>query len=233
MTLDYSKHKSILLQILKDIYTDTTLSPNLGFKGGTAAALFYGLERNSVDLDFDLLDETKESEVFEGIKKIVTSYGIVESQLKRFNLLSVLSYTAGAQKIKVEVNRRNFGSKYEVKILLGISMNVMTKEDMFANKLMAMYERIGKTSRDIFDVYFFYKNGWEINKALVEQRAKLPYAQVLENCIELLDKMQNRHILDGLGELLSGPQKDWARDKLKSETIFLLKVALDNEKTYS
>lgn len=148
MTLDYSKHKSILLQILKDIYTDTTLSPNLGFKGGTAAALFYGLERNSVDLDFDLLDETKESEVFEGIQKIVTSYGTVQSQVKRFNLLNVLSYTAGAQKIKVEVNRRNFGSKYEVKMLLGISMNVMTKEDMFANKLMAMYERIGKTSRD-------------------------------------------------------------------------------------
>lgn len=233
MTLDYSKHKSILLQILKDIYTDTKLSPNLGFKGGTAAALFYGLERNSVDLDFDLLNETKESEVFNGIQKIVASYGTVESKLKGFNLINVLSYTPGAPKIKIEVNRRNFGSKYEVKILLGISMNVMTKEDMFANKLMAMSERVGKTSWDIFDVYFFYKNGWKINKKLVEQRAKLPFSQVLENCIELLDKMNNRHILDGLGELLSGPQKDWARDKLKNETIFLLKVALDSEKTHS
>ena len=57
MTLDYSKHKSILLQILKDIYSDTSIAPYLGFKGGTAALLFYDLPRNSVDLDFDLLDE--------------------------------------------------------------------------------------------------------------------------------------------------------------------------------
>lgn len=41
MTLDYSKHKSILLQILKDIYQDSLLANNLGFKGGTAALLFY------------------------------------------------------------------------------------------------------------------------------------------------------------------------------------------------
>lgn len=231
MTLDYSKHKSILLQILKDIYTDTALSPYLGFKGGTAALLFYGLERNSVDLDFDLLDDTKETEVFDGIQKIIAAYGKVElSRVKRFNLLNVLSYAPGAQKIKVEVNRRNFGSKYEVKTLLGISMNVMTKEDMLANKLMAMYERVGKTSRDVFDVYFFYKQGWDIDKALVERRAGMPFSQVLEKCIELLEKVENRHIIDGLGELLTEPQKDWARIKLRSETIFLLKVALGNEK---
>jgi hypothetical protein len=46
MTLDYSKHKSILLQILKDIYSNTSIAPYLGFKGGTAALLFYGLDRN-------------------------------------------------------------------------------------------------------------------------------------------------------------------------------------------
>jgi len=231
MTLDYSKHKSILLQILKDIYTDTALSPYLGFKGGTAALLFYGLERNSVDLDFDLLDETKETEVFDGIQKIIAAYGNVELfRVKRLNLLNVLSYAPGAQKIKVEVNRRNFGSRYEVKTLLGISMNVMAKQDMFANKLMAMYERVGKTSRYVFDVCFFYKQGWDINKELVERRANMPFGQVLEQCINLLEKMDNRHILDGLGELLTESQKNWARNKLKSETIFLLKVALGNEK---
>lgn len=46
MTLDYSKHKAILLQILKDIYSDTSIAPHLGFKGGTAALLFYDLNRN-------------------------------------------------------------------------------------------------------------------------------------------------------------------------------------------
>jgi len=231
MTLDYAKHKNIMLKILKDIYSDTLLSPYLGFKGGTAALLFYDLNRNSVDLDFDLLDIEKEQEVFERLQKITASYGIItESKIKRFNLLNVISYTHGAQKIKVEVNRRQFGSKYEMRTLLGISMLVMAKEDMFAHKLMAMYERIGKTSRDVFDVYFFYKNNWEINKKIVEERSSMSFKNTLIKCIEKLEKLDNKHILNGLGELLSESQKDWVRAKLKEETIFLLKLALSNEK---
>jgi len=231
MTLDYSKHKNILLQILKDIFSDTSLAPYLGFKGGTAAFMFYGLNRNSVDIDFDLLDESKEEEVFEKIQKIAENYGkIVDARIKRFNLITIISYDQKSQNIKIEVNRRDFGSKYELKTFLGISMLVMVQEDVFANKLMAMYERIGKTSRDIYDVYFFAKNDWPINKKLVEERAKMPFKEVLIKCIELLEKTDNRHILDGLGEMLTESQKDWARAKLKSETIFLLKLALENEK---
>lgn len=65
MTLDISTHKTILFQILKDIYSDTTISPLLGFKGGTTALMFYELNRFSIDLDFDLLDESKEDYIFE------------------------------------------------------------------------------------------------------------------------------------------------------------------------
>lgn len=227
--MNYSKHKSILLQILKDIFSDTSLSPYLGFKGGTAAMMFYGLNRDSVDIDLDLLDKSKEQEVFEKIKKIASNYGkIIDSRIKRFNLITIISYDLKSQNIKIEVNRRDFGSKYELKTLLGISMQVMVKEDMFANKLMAMYERIGKTSRDIYDVYFFSKNNWPINKKLVEDRAKMSFKEVLIKCIELLENMNNNHILDGLGEILTLPQKDWARSKLRSETIFYLKLLLSN-----
>jgi predicted nucleotidyltransferase component of viral defense system len=52
--LDRNIHKTILLQILKDIYTSTSLGPVLGFKGGAAAYFFYGLGRFSAELDFDL-----------------------------------------------------------------------------------------------------------------------------------------------------------------------------------
>src|SRR3972149_9639949 len=139
MTLDIAVHKTILFQILKDIYSDTTISPFLGFKGGTAALMFYKLDRFSVDLDFDLLDENKEDEVFEKVVKIVSKYGILkESYKKRFNLFCLLSYEDKAQNIKVEINRRQFGSKYEMKTYLGVSMWVMVPEDMFAHKLMAM-----------------------------------------------------------------------------------------------
>lgn len=234
MTLDFPKHKNILLQILKDFFSDTSLSPYLGFKGGTAALMFYGLDRNSVDLDFDLLDESKEQEVFDKIQKIAANYGkIMDSRIKRFNLVTVIAHDLKSQNIKIEVNRRDFGSKYELKTLLGISMLVMVKEDMFANKLMAMYERIGKTSRDIYDVYFFAKNNWPINKKLVEDRAKLPFKEVVLKCIEQLEEMDARHLLDGLGEMLTEAQKDWARAKLRTETIFLLKAWLESEKLKS
>lgn len=224
MTLDYPKHKNILLQILKDIYSDASISSCLGFKGGTAALMFYGLDRDSVDIDFDLLDESKEQEVFEKIQKIAANYGkIVDSRIKRFNLVTIISYDLKSQNIKIEINRRDFGSRYELKNYLGISMLVMVKEDMFANKLMAMYERIGKTSRDVYDMYHFAKNVWPINKKLVEDRANMPLKEVLAKCVELLEKMDNRHILDGLGEMLAESQKDWARAKLKTDAIFMLK----------
>jgi predicted nucleotidyltransferase component of viral defense system len=231
MTLDYPKHKNILLQILKDIFSDTSIAPFLGFKGGTAALMFYGLDRNSVDIDLDLLDESKEQEVFDKIQKIAGSYGkIVDTKIKRFGLVTVIAYDKKSQNIKIEVNNRNFGSKYELKTILGISMLVMVKEDMFANKLMAMFERVGKTSRDVYDVYFFAHHDWPINKKIVESRSGISFAQTVEKCIELLEKMNDKKILDGLGEMLSVSQKDWARAKLKSDTIFLLRLALENEK---
>jgi len=234
MALSASVHKNILLQILVDIYSDNTMGPFLGFKGGTAAYLFYGLDRFSIDLDFDLLDETKEQYIFERIKKIIKKYGTIkEAEIKRFNLLFVLSYEQkekNAQNIKIEINRRDFGSKYDLKSYMGISMLVMNKEDMFANKLVAMYERLGKTNRDIFDVCFFAKNNWLINKEIVEKRASMPFKEFLQKLVSGLEAFNDHNILDGLGELITEKQKAWAKAKLKTETLFLLRLALENEK---
>ena len=229
MTVNYAKHKNILLQILKDIYSDTSISPHLGFKGGTAAHLFYGLDRDSFDLDFDLLDESKEQMVFDKIQKIAESYGkVINSRIKRFNLLNVISYDTKSQNIKIEVNRRDFGSRYEVKTLLGISMLIMVEEDMFAHKLMAMLERVGKTSRDIYDVWYFLKNNWPINKEIVKRRSGVSFKEALQKCVQEMEKMKDRNLLVGLGESLFDSQKDWVRAKLKSETIFLLKARLES-----
>ena len=182
-------------------------------------------------MDFDLLEETKEKEVFEKINQIISTYGkITESYIQNNNLKNVVSYEANTQQIKVEVNLRKFGSRYEMKTYLGISMLVMVQEDMFAHKLMAMIERVGKTSRDIFDVQYFAKNNWPINKKIVEERSGLSFKETLEKAIKQLEEMDNKHILDGLGELLSDSQKDSARAKLKSDTTFLLKIMHDNEK---
>lgn len=235
MTLDTAKHKSILIKILKEIYTDPTISPILGFKGGTAAALFYGLDRFSVDLDFDLLDVKKEDYLFERVKIILEKYGkLKQARKKRFNLFYILSYdnkNINAQNVKVEINRREFGSKYDVESYLGISMQVMVKEDMAAHKLCAMYKRIGKTNRDIFDVQFFLSHDWPINKKIIEDRMGMSYAEFLKKCIDAMEKFNDNNVLSGMGELLlTERQKAWVKTNLKNEMLFLLRLALENEK---
>jgi predicted nucleotidyltransferase component of viral defense system len=227
MILDIATLKTILFQILKDIYFDTSIAPFLGFNGGTAALMFYGLDRFSVDLDFDLLDETHEDHVFTRAIEIVRKYGVIkETHRKRYSLFILLSYEDKARKIKVEINRRQYGSSYEIKTYLGVSMQVMVVQDMFAHKLMAMYERIDKTSRDIYDVWFFLKNRVPINKNIVEERANMSFNQLVENCIGQLESLNNRRILTGLGDLLAPQQKDWARAKLLDETVALLQLLI-------
>lgn len=229
--LDRDKHKNILLQILKDIYTDISLGPLLGFKGGTAAYLFYNLGRFSADLDFDLLDETKEDYVFEKIEKIISEFGTIkEKRKKKHTLFFILSYSEEAQNIKIEINIRSFGSEYKLKNYLGISMLVMKKEDMFAHKLVAMTERSRTANRDIFDVWFFLKNNWDISKEIVEKRTEMKFKDYLKKCIKLVGDLPERGILSGMGELLDEKTKTWARENLKKDTLFLLKLKLENEK---
>ena len=226
--LNIAVHKDILLRILRDIYSDESMGPILGFKGGTAAYLFYGLERFSVDLDFDLLDADKEEYVFNRIKEIIREYGTIkDARAKRFNLFFLLSYDnkkEGAQNIKVEINRRGFDSRYELRSFMGIPMNVAVQEDMFACKLVAMYERLGRTNRDIYDVWFFGKNMWPINRKIVEKKSKMPYGEFLDEILKKLEKFNSKRILDGLGELLNEKQKDWVRKNLLKEVIFNIKL---------
>jgi len=227
MMLDAANHKTILIRILKDIYTDATIGPLLGFKGGTAVYLFYDLNRFSVDLDFDLLDASQEDYVFDRIKNILAEYGTIKDSFKkRYTLFFMVSYAENHQNIKVEINLRNFGSRYEVKSYLGISMKVMVKEDMAAHKMVAMTERTA--NRDIFDTYFFLKNNWPINEQIIEERTGLSMRQFLKKCIKELTSMSNVGILSGLGDLLDAKQKSWVKTKLLSETIFLLQLKLEN-----
>jgi predicted nucleotidyltransferase component of viral defense system len=218
-------------RIVEDIYRDITIAPQLGFKGGTAAYLFYGLPRFSVDLDFDLLEiENQELNqmVLDEIKKIIEKYGQArESRVKRFTIFSLLSYGRDDHNIKVEINTRNFfldiKNRYEFKESLGIPMLVAKPDYMFATKLAALTDRKKMAMRDVFDIHYFAKNNWDIDKeALLAQTGKNPKEQFL-NCVTAIEKIKDNQILQGLGELLDEKQKEWVRLSLRQETISLLK----------
>lgn len=228
MSLNPAIHKAILIRILKDFYSHPSIGPVLGFKGGTAAYLFYHLDRFSVDLDFDLLDSSKEEYVFLEIAKIIGKYGRIKiADRKRFSLIYILDYDQkekDAQNVKIEINLRNFGSRYERMIYLGIPMLVMVPEDMAANKIVALYERIGKTNRDLFDAHFFLSNNWTINQTLVEKRTNLPFKEFLESCCDVIEKMDAKGMLSGLGEVLDEKQKSWVKNHLKEDLLFQFRL---------
>ena len=218
-------------QILKDIYTDVSVSPLLGFNGGTCAYFFYKLPRFSVDLDFDLLEITDENKkiVFEKVVAILSKYGQIKDQhIKRFTVFVLLSYGDEDHNIKVEINIRklaeNMKNLYEMKEYLGISMFVAKKDYLFAGKLAALTLRTETAMRDIFDIHYFAKNRWNINIEVVKNLTGKSVKEYLPNCIAFIEKIKDSQMLHGLGELIeSEKQKDWIRNHLKADAVFMLK----------
>jgi hypothetical protein len=77
--------------------------------------------------------------------------------------------------------------------------------------------------RDVFDIHYFAQNNWDIDReALLGQNGKTIKEQCLD-CIAKIEKIKDNQILQGLGELLDEKQKIWVRERLRQETIFLLK----------
>ncbi|MDP3453018.1 MAG: nucleotidyl transferase AbiEii/AbiGii toxin family protein [Bacteroidales bacterium] len=223
-----NKHKFFLVQILKDIYSDIELANCLGFKGGTALMFFYDLPRFSVDLDFNLLDVKKEKEVYEKVRKILLRYGKIFDEAMKFNgPIMVLDYGVGERKLKVEISNRKWDNHYELKNLLGIHMKVMVAPDMFAHKLCALLDRREVTNRDIFDIWFFLQKQTPLNKKIIEVRTEMSLEGYIKKCIDQLESMSDRGMLNGLGELMDGGMKKFVRTKLRTETISLLKFYKD------
>lgn len=217
-------------QILKDIYADISIASLLGFKGGTCAYFFYALPRFSVDLDFDMLSssEKEQEKVFEEVVKILEKYGTVKDKhIKRFTIFALLSYGEADLNIKIEINTRqiieNIKDKYELKEYLGISMLVAKKEYLFAGKLSALTLRTTTAMRDIYDIYYFTKNSWEIDNEAIKSITGENTKKQLMNSLETIEAVKSNEILVGLGELVGEKEKEWIRSSLKNETIFMLK----------
>lgn len=222
---DQAKHKVILIEILKSIYGDPDLRTILGFKGGTAAMLFYDLPRLSVDLDFDLLNADKKDLAFERMKNILERHGVLrEAREKRFTLFFLISYEKGEHAIKIDVSKRKGAGRFELKSYLGIAVLLMRKEDMAAGKLSALLTRKKFAMRDVFDIWFFLKNKWQINEMVLTEKTGLSLVKALEQAIKKINDINKNQILQGLGELLDVKQKIWVREKLTEETMFYLRL---------
>ena len=229
--LNREKHQLIMGKILKDFYSDVSVSPLLGLKGGTCAYFFYSLPRFSVDLDFDFLLESKDNEkrVFEKVIGILGKYGNIKDQyIKRFTLFALLSYGDNEHNIKIEISTRelmgNIKEYYEIREHLGIPMFVAKKDYLFSSKLFALIYRKETAMRDIYDIHYFAKNNWDINKELIERKTGKSVKEYLEECVLFIEKRKDNQMLQGLGDLVGGEkEKEWIKKHLKADTIFMLK----------
>lgn len=228
---NWNLHKTVMVEILKDIYEAVLISPYLGFKGGTAAYLFYDLPRYSVDLDFDLLDEKKEKTVFSELEKTLSKHGeVLEKRIKHYTIFFLLSYGKGERNIKIEISRRGSAGKFSVKNYFGIPMKVMESDDMFACKLAALAGRKKTVARDFFDAHYFFSKHWEISDATVKKKTGRNVLEHMEKATKVVAEFDNSNILQGLGELLTTKQKDWAKNHLKKDLIFQLRNYADTLK---
>lgn len=229
--LNKEKHQLVMGQILRDIYSDTSISSLIGLKGGTCAYFFYGLTRFSIDLDFDLFstDESTQELVYERIGRMLGKYGEVkDNYIKRNTIFFLLSYGDTDHNVKIEVNVRilmpDIREHYEVKEYLGISMLAGKKDYLFASKLSALTSRRVLAMRDIYDIWFFAKNHWDINAEVVRARTGKTIKEHMADCIPVIEAVKDSEILRGLAELLSSEkEKAWIKTHLRNEVVFLLK----------
>ncbi len=143
--------------------------------------------------------------------------------MKFYGPIIVLDYGVGERKLKIEISNRQWNNHYERKNLLGINMQVMVAPDMFAHKLCALLDRGELTNRDIFDSWFFMQKQTPINREIVETRMEMSLANYIQKCIDHIESMSDRGILNGLGELMDEDMKKFVRTKLRTETISLLR----------
>ena len=234
--LDITIHKTHLTNILLDIYKNSSLGPMLGFKGGTAAMLFYNLPRFSIDLDFDTTamfqkDSAEIKTLTEKMSTLLAAKYTIKDQSTKYNTLFwLVSYGPGLTHIKVEISTRdNPYNHYTVTPFYGVTIKVLDYKDMIAHKLVAATQRESVAHRDLFDIHYFLNSQYAgvINYQIIKHRTG---KEPKEFYMFLLDYIHNIHpksILAGLGEVLTDAQKNWVTSKLIIELQGLIQRQID------
>ncbi len=214
--LNIEKHRQIMFLILNDIFKSGIF--NLAFKWWTLAYFLYWLDRFSTDLDFDLLENVN---IDDSLLQILKKYGKIKKKSK-----IILSYGDWEDNIKIDISRKIWiNNEYEIVNFFWNNMKVQTKSTLFTNKLVALVER--NTNRDIYDVWFFMKNNFDINDRLIYERTWKTRKELFLQILNKLNKLwTNYKILDWLGEVLDEEQKKYIKTHLLDELIWMINLNL-------
>lgn len=200
----------------------------IAFKGGTCAALFYGLPRFSFDLDFDILRPLEKRES-DSIKEVMTQHGrVLEAREKLYTLFYLFDYGKGYPNIKLEFNKRVWkNNRYQNQWFMGLPLVIPDESTLVTNKFVALTDRKAAVARDLFDVWYLLGQGFLINEELLNERTGKSRAEYCALVMKYIKKVFTRkNVLQGLGETLDDKQKAWARDHLIEETLLAIESLL-------
>lgn len=223
--MDKQRHKLYMAQILSLIFKDKDLCNVVGFKGGTALMFFHNLPRFSTDLDFNLLDVSKQDVVYNKVRQILLRFGTIDDEAKKlYGPILVLNYGKGERMLKVEISNRQYDNHYETKTLAGTDIRVLTVPDMFAHKLCAMGERL--SPRDVFDVWFFLQQMHaSVNENIIKERTGKTVAEYAAWCSQRVREASPKLLMQGLGEVIDDTRtKNFVKTRLIEETTQALEL---------
>ena len=236
ITLDISKHRIVMIQLLLDFYKDTLIAPFIGFKGGTAAMLFYNLPRFSVDLDFDFVHNNAKGSIdtallFDRISKLLhRKYQVTDECIKFNTLFWLVRYESNLSQVKIEISTRNcVHNQYHPVLFYGVTVHIMDAQDMIVYKMIAIMTRKQLANRDLFDLHYFLQSPYatSIHYSLLESITETSPKVYLTNLLQKIVKVRSSTLVNGLGEILDSSQKVWVKKKLIPELENLLQLQID------
>ena len=190
--------------VINSIYS--SINRELVFKGGTSLMFFYNLNRFSEDLDFTLIGEIDINKLISNIKRDLENFGISNKIIGLKEDERSISFKIGAQGplfnkeiercfVSIDISKREKVEKFEVlefrsqyKDILGFSVVIMDKKELFAEKVRALITR--NQARDLYDTYFLLKQGVKIDINLID--AKLNYYNKKFDIFEFEKSVKNK-----------------------------------------
>lgn len=227
--LHVPQHEQVLKSILRDIYTNPSLQASLAFKGGTCLYMFYGLDRFSVDLDFNLRADSFDPALLDGIAQ--KHLRIIDYTDKRNTWFWLGSYEAAFQKVKIEVSKRDYPDRYINQDFYGLTVPTMEPGCMFAHKLCAITDRPKLQNRDLYDAHFMFTKHFDIDEQIIQLRTGKTIQAYFAQLIDYIERtVTPSTVLEGLGELLTDQQKDSVRATLKRDILFDLRSRISAQR---
>ena len=141
---------------IKEIFSNNTISKYLGLKWGLAANQYW-INRESTDIDLDVLDLSKDNIIINEIRKLLEIVWKIRDEWSLESWYRFIAYRKiwnEKARIQIDINKHTYKSNnYNLQELDWIQVCYITKDCAFANKLVSLSERLKDT--DLYDVNAF------------------------------------------------------------------------------